>query len=174
MAGVKYLVHFRPDKKLAELISAHASLAIPSSGLHASLCFFQMDPGKEEEYKRQLSQLRFRQFSVETKGLHLYDNSSLVLELTKPSELHLLHTDVVNRSRWYAADKRQWSETKGKYYYSSYSPHITISKEGTIQDIANRYFFKDLIGVSFLVKEVFVSRKANEWSEILTVKGDWP
>ena len=79
---MKYLAYFQPNKELSDLILKQKHLALPSSGLHSTLCFFHMEPEHENKLITDLSQINFNPLKIKTLGYDNFDKNSLVIKLS--------------------------------------------------------------------------------------------
>ncbi len=158
---MKYLVYFKPDKSLAELIINQDCVIIPSSGLHCTIAVFYMNPENEEKLISELSRIKFNSFKVKTLGFDDFDNDSFVLRLSLPEALFELHKRVFSAVAHYADD--DFWNVVSKYFLDNYNPHFTISKSSS-------HFNRSLgvlINREFFVDSFYLSKKENGfWKQI--------
>jgi len=171
MVAVNYHVYFKPGKKLVNLAGKYDELTQAAHGLSAPIFFFQMDEKKEAEYIRHIGRLHFTPFEVTTLGLDLREDGSLILKLTHPAELQILHVNIANSSRWYYSDPSQYKVDVSKNFYSHYSPIITLSDSAERNALKQNHFYSDLSGVSFTVREIFLARNQGHLEELLRLDG---
>ena len=152
---LKYLIYFQPGKNLENLILEQDDLILPNSGLHTTLCIFNMDEEKEEELIEDISKINFNSFEIETLDFDNFDENSLVLKLSCPNELLKLHLQVISLVEGCAS--QDFSEIKNKYFGENYNPHLTISKSFSNFDKSSN----DLIGKKDIVKNFSVAKKVD-------------
>lgn len=126
---MKYLVYSRPNKELSDLISRQNHLKLPGSGLHSTLCFFNMEPEHEDNLVFGLSRIMFNPFQFKTLDLDDFDKDSLVLKLSRSEELLRLHRKIVTVAENYADVK--FKTIAKQYFGDNYNPHLTISKSSS-------------------------------------------
>lgn len=160
---MKYLAYFRPNKDLSRVILKQNNIVLPGSGLHCTLCYFYMNPDMENNLVSDLSAIEFSKFEVETKDFDYFDNESLVLKLSRPTELLNLHKNIVS-----AVEKSAYPffrKISGRYFKDKYNPHITISKSDSGFDRNT----KDLFGQKNNISKYYLARKNDtNWEEVQT------
>lgn len=158
---MKYLLYFKPNKKLSDLILKQKDIILPSSGLHCTLALFYMNPEHEDYLIQDLSKIVHPSFEIETKEFSNFDNDSLVLRLLQSTELLLLHKNIVSIVESYA--EPEFEEISRRYFKENYNPHLTISKSSSRFDRNSKELFeqKDIIEKFYLSR-----KKENNWKEI--------
>lgn len=156
---MRYLAFFRPEGELADRILRQEGLALPSSGLHATVCAFRMGREHEASLVRGLSAIAFPAFDVETTGYAVYDEGSTVLELSLPPALELLHHAVAGVAERYG---RLGTRGHGEHVKEAYSPHVTLAKREPGFGRA-----PELVGVEERVTEYHLARRDEDgWRRI--------
>lgn len=156
---MKYLIYFRPDERVAELIGREKEVVIPSAGIHCTLAVFMMQPEREEQLIRDLETIVFAPLMVKTAEFARFDNDAYVLRLTRPADLLDLHTAILECALRSADDT--FVESAARYFGPNYAPHITIAKASV-----EASFNRDLLGQEFPVNEFYVAKKDEQWKEI--------
>ncbi len=159
---MKYLASFSLNKELSDLILRQNRIILPGSGLHSTLCFFNIEPELESGLVSDLSKIKFDSFEIETLGFEDFDNDSLVLKLSRPDALLQLHNKVVSAVKNYV--NQDFDEIAKKYYGNNYSPHLTIS---TSSSGFNRTS-KELISQKDLILKYRLAKKEGNWKDIRT------
>ena len=161
--NMKYLIYFRPNKELSDLIIRQKCIILPESGLHSTLCFFYMEPEQEGSLISDLHTIKFSPIEIKTQDFSDFDKDSLVLKLNRPNELLQLHKNIILAVRNYA--NLGFSEIAEQYFGNKYNPHLTISKSSSGFD---RNLI-ELIGQRDLISRYYLSKKnIDNWKEIHT------
>ena len=150
-----YLIYFQPGEDLENLILEQDDLKLPKSGLHTTLCIFNMNTENEEKLIDEISKINFNSFEIETLELDNFDENSLVLKLSHHSELLKLNEQIIYIVDGYATE--DFDEIKKKYFLENYNPHLTISKP--FSNLNKSY--ADLIGEKDIVKKFSLARKVD-------------
>ncbi len=159
---MKYLVYFRPNKELSDLILRQSNIIMTSLGLHSTLYVFHMESEQENNLVTDLSKIKFNPFEIETLGFDNFDENSLVLKLSRPDELLQLHKKIIPVVKNYTNEDFEGVERQ--YFGDNYSPHLTISKSS--------YFsadtLKELIGRKDIIAKYYLAKKIDGvWKEII-------
>jgi len=151
---MKYLAYFQPNKELSDLILKQKHLALPSSGLHSTLCFFHMEPEHENKLITDLSQINFNPLKIKTLGYDNFDKNSLVIKLSNSNELLQLHKKILSVVRNYAP--LGLGTSSKQYLGDDYNPHLTISKSSSKFDRNSKELIdrKDRITKYTLTKKI--------------------
>ena len=149
---MEYLAYFRPNGELYDLILRQTHLVLLSSGLHSTLCFFNMEPEKEKSLITDLSQISFNLFEIEILAFDDFDKDSLVLRLSRSDELLRLHKGIVAVVRKYV--NIEFDAITKQYFEDNYNPHLTISKSYSEFDRTSKGLIgrKDRIKIHFSKK----------------------
>ncbi|MEK6905057.1 MAG: 2'-5' RNA ligase family protein [Nanoarchaeota archaeon] len=157
---MRYIVSFSPNKELSDLILRQNQIVLPGSGLHSTLCVFNIEPELESGLVSDLSKVRFDSFEIETLGFEDFDNDSLVLKLSRPDALLQLHNKVISAVENYV--NPDFDEIAKKYYGNNYNPHLTISKSSSGFNRTS----KELIGQKDLISSYRLAKKEGNWKDI--------
>ncbi len=151
---MKYLVYFRPNRELSDLILRQKNIALPGSGLHSTLCVFYMKPEQENVLIADLSKIKFNPFEIETLGFDDFDKDYLMLRLSRSDELLQLHKKIVGIVRNYTDE--EFDAIARQYFGDNYNPHLTISKSSSRLDITSKELIrrKDIIARYSLAKKL--------------------
>jgi 2'-5' RNA ligase len=152
---LKYLFYFHPNENLRSLILEQEHIILPSSGLHSTLCVFNMGVENEDELIYDVSQIDFTPFEIETLNFDDFDGDSLVLKLSRSEELFKLHKDILNVARIYSNER--FHMIARQYFEDKYNPHLTISKSSSDFDRTSR----SLIGKRDIVTGYSLARKVD-------------
>lgn len=150
---MKYLLYFKPNKKLSDLILKQENIILPSSGLHCTLAFFYMNQDYENYLIEDLSEIVHPSFEIETEKIFDFDNDSLVLRLLRPAKLFLLHKNIISIVENYA--EPEFEEISEKYFKENYNPHLTMSKSSSR---FNRNL-KELLEQKDIIEKFYLARK---------------
>lgn len=160
---MKYLIYFRPNKELTDLILSQNHIVLPGSGLHSTLCSFYMEPEQEYYLVDNLSKIKFNQFKIETQEFDNFDRNSLVLKLSRPDELLQLHKNIFLCVKTYA--NQEFDKMTKQYFWDNYNPHLTISESSSNFDRNSTRLF----GRSDIILRYHLAKKIEEnWKEIQT------
>jgi 2'-5' RNA ligase len=121
-----YLISFKPNKELCDLILKQNHIILTNSGLHSTLNFFKMKPEYEKELISLLLKIKFNPFHIKTQEFDDFSKDSLVLKLSPSNELLQLHKNIVSIVEDYACP--EFNKFTKQYFGNNYQPHITISK----------------------------------------------
>lgn len=158
---MKYLVYFRPNGELSDLILRQNYLVLPDSGLHSTLCIFYMGPEQEEGLVSDLFKIRFNPFEIETQDFDDFDKDSLVLRLSRPDTLLQLHKGIVAVVQNYADS--EFDKIAMRYFGNNYNPHLTISKSSSSFDRTS----KELLGRKDIISRYHLAKKLDgTWKEV--------
>ncbi|MAF36077.1 hypothetical protein CL622_03080 [archaeon] len=163
---MKYLAYFKPNKEISDLILRRDNIVLPKSGLHSTLCFFDMEPKHEQRLVSDLSNIEFYPFEIQTLGYENFDEDQLVLTLSRPDRLLGLHNNVVSTVQNYS--DRTFDEIVKKYYRDNYNPHLAISKSSIG---FNRN--PGLIGQKYINSRYYLAKKIRQnWKEIQSFRSN--
>ncbi len=158
---MKYLAYFQPNRELSDLILRQEHLALPSSGLHSTLCVFHMDLENEDILVNDLSRIYFALFEFETLGFDDFDNDSLVLILSRSDELLQLHKNIISVVSDYAG--AGFDAIKKQYFGDDYNPHLTLSRSYPHFDRNS----EELIGQKDMISKYTLAKKVDgNWKDI--------
>jgi len=153
---MKYLIFFKPDEMLSNLIKDQEQTTLRSAGIKTTLCTFKISEAFEDNLMYDLFRIKFESFEVETIKFDQFAEDSLVLRLSTPSELERLHENILSVARKYDSNL---DET---YFGQNYNPHITFSNTSKFNTDST-----NLLNQSFRVDQYFLARRTNEnWVEI--------
>ncbi len=152
---IKYLLYFEPSPELQNLIQKEENIHLPTSGLHTTLCVWNMNTGKEQNLIEDMSSIALPPFNVKTTEYDNFDNDSLVLKLSKPKELQNLHTKIIQIVEKYTDE--EFKKIYLPYFGERYNPHLTISKSSS-----NFSFPKELLDQEYLVQTFCLAKKLEE------------
>lgn len=158
---MKYLIYFKPNTNLQNLILKQDNVIINGPGVHSTICVFYMGPEKEEKLIADLKKINFEPFEIETLDFCDFDDNALVIRLSRPNSLLKLHKELIDLLRMYADS--EFEATVNQYYWDKYSPHITVSKSSSEFD-RNQ---KELMGQKDIFSSFFLAKKQEEvWKEV--------
>jgi hypothetical protein len=162
---MKYLIHFRPDSDLSDLIQLQDNLKLPPLGVYCAVCQFEMDPKKEGMFIGKYKKLHMHPFELRT--LDFSDDFTTGLLLTNPPELQKLHKEAVRLARDYCEDVRRFDETARMFYYDRYVPHIPLLRNGEFD--TNSPDARELLGRSFEVTDLHLAKEAGRWITVVSL-----
>lgn len=161
---MRYLVYFRPNYELSNLIEQQEDILLPNSGLHGTICHFHMNstPFNERQLFSILSKIQFEPFIIKTEGFDIFNNDSLVLKLKGSPGLISLHERITTMAKYYDSSE-EFDYNCKHHYFKHYIPHFTIRKpageitEGSLE----------LLGIKDTIESYFLSKKeGSTWKHL--------
>ena len=148
----RYLIYFEPSTEIENLILEQEEIMPPPSGLHITLCSWDMDSCNEEELIKQISSVAISPFDIETTEYDNFAEEKIVLRFSKPKELLNLHNRMLDIVKQFTDE--EYNNFFLQFFGEKYNPHLTISR--TYLDFS---FPKELIGKRYSVLNFFLARK---------------
>ena len=172
--AMKYLVHINPPGEFYEMLGKYGNqLTLPRQRLYCALMETPLDARKEDLIVNiGLPSVKQQRFRVKSRGTRVADDSSLILDLEKGTELGCLHQKVIETLRPFidwsevrslSGENKQDRKKKGVYekYGSThcaqfYEPRIVLARSCLATDEKT---FEEFSGREWWVEEFFLSRK---------------
>jgi 2'-5' RNA ligase len=100
---MRALVYIKPPVEILEEINLNVKNP-PKSGIHCTLCNFNINRTTQDFLSRHLSTIDFQNFVLRFGEYDRFDNNSLVVRLEPCNEIFDLHRNIANISREYDKD----------------------------------------------------------------------
>jgi hypothetical protein len=159
---MKYLVHFRPDQELSDLIQLQNNSTFdPKIGFHCTIVSLYVDETLEKKYLSEIRKVSFHPFEVVTERYVVRNDNKVILTLSEPHELVKLHHDLMRASKPFALAPKDFEDKSKRYCFDNYKPHIVVSTQGNKFEMGS-----DPLGKKISVKKLTISKEAPDgWKD---------